>query len=62
MSEKFNQAFNLHQEGKLTAARDLYKEILSEDPKNHEVWDLLGVLYMQAEKYPEADLFHDLTL
>lgn len=54
MSDKFNQAFELHQEGKLTAARDLYKEILNEDAQNHEVWDLLGVLYMQAEEYEKS--------
>ena len=54
-SDKFQQAFSLHQEGKLTRARDLYKEILETDAQNHEVWDLLGVLYMQAEKYEESE-------
>ena len=55
MSDKFKQAFNFHQEGKLTNARDIYQEILNENPQNHEVWDLLGILYMQAEKYEDAE-------
>ena len=53
-SEKFIKAFELHQQGKLTNARDLYNEILHEDPQNHEILDLLGILYMQAQKYEEA--------
>ncbi len=56
-SEKFIKAFELHQQGKLTNARDLYNEILNEDPENHEILDLLGVLYMQAEKYDEAQKY-----
>lgn len=55
MSEKFKQAFAYHKEGKLTVARDLYMEILTEDPQNHEVWDLLGLLYYQAHDYLEAE-------
>jgi len=54
MTEKFDKAFKLHKSGKLTQARDLYKEILLSQPQNHEVWDLLGVLYTQAEKFDEA--------
>lgn len=52
--EKFNKAFSQHKEGKLTSARDLYEEILQSDPKNHEVWDLLGVLYTQVNKFEKA--------
>ena len=53
--QKFKEAFSLHQNGQLTKARDLYKQILDKDPNNSEVWDLLGVLYYQAKKYPEAE-------
>ena len=35
-SEKFNKAFSFHQQGKLTPARDLYMEILKDEPLNHE--------------------------
>ncbi len=55
-SEKFNEAFNLHQQGKLTSARDIYLDILKNEPKNAEVWDLLGVLYYQANDYMESEL------
>ena len=55
-SEKFKQAFSLHQSGKLTSARDLYLEILQEDAQNAQVWDLLGILYFQINDYMESEL------
>lgn len=55
-SEKFKEAFELHQNGKLTPARDLYLEILQNEPENAQVWDLLGVLYFQANDYLESEL------
>ena len=55
-SEKFNKAFSYHQSGKLTQARDLYMEILQDEPKNAEVWDLLGVLYYQVKDFFEAEM------
>ncbi len=55
-SEKFNEAFAFHQKGKLTDARDMYMEILKNEPDNHEVWDLLGVLYYQAKDYIESEV------
>ncbi|MCM1339665.1 MAG: tetratricopeptide repeat protein [Muribaculaceae bacterium] len=54
-TEKFNEAFELHNNGKLTDARDLYLEILKTEPANAQVWDLLGVLYYQANEYLEAE-------
>lgn len=53
-SPKFKQAFELHQNGQLTKARDLYKEILEEEPQNHEVWDLLGLVFLQASEYQKS--------
>lgn len=55
-SEKFNEAFSYHQSGKLTQARDLYMGILQDEPKNAEVWDLLGVLYYQVKDFFEAEI------
>ena len=52
--EKFNKAFEFHKQGQLTHARDLYEQILSCDPKDHEVWDLLGILYTQAKRFDDA--------
>lgn len=54
-SENFQKAFELHNNGQLTAARDMYKEILDTESDNAEVWDLLGVLYCQAQKYEESE-------
>lgn len=55
-TEKLKEAFELHQGGKLTPARDLYLEILQNEPENAQVWDLLGVLYYQANDYLESEL------
>jgi hypothetical protein len=53
---KFDEAFNAHKNGSLTLARDLYMEILKDEPNNAEVLDLLGVLYFQVQNYLEAEL------
>jgi len=55
-SEKFKNAFEYHNNGKLEAARDLYLEILKDEPENAEVWDLLGVLYFQINDFAEAEV------
>ena len=54
-SEKFKMAFESHRNGQLTRACDLYKEILKIEPENHEVLDLLGVLYCQVGKFCESE-------
>ena len=54
MKNKFNQAFEYHQNGQLTQARDLYEQILYDEPQNHEVLDLLGILYTQVGQYDKA--------
>ncbi|MBP3820971.1 tetratricopeptide repeat protein [bacterium] len=54
MNDKFKDAFKFHQEGKLTQARDCYVEILKKEPQNHEVLDLLGILYMQVHNYQKS--------
>ncbi len=56
-SEKLEQALEIHKKGNLTQARDLYNEILAEEPENAQVWDLLGVLYYQANKFEKAEEF-----
>ena len=54
MSDKFNEAFEYHQNNQLTQARDLYERIISQDPQNHQVWGLLGVLYTQVKIFDKA--------
>ena len=54
MDNKFNKAFEYHQNGKLTKARDLYEQIVAGEPGNHEVWNLLGILYTQANQFDKA--------
>lgn len=56
-SEKFKMAFSSHQNGQLTRALDLYKEILIDEPKNDEVLDLIGVLYCQVGKFEESEYY-----
>lgn len=56
LSQKFKQAFHNHKQGQLTKARDMYMEILKDEPENAEVWDLLGVLYHQINDYMESEL------
>lgn len=55
-SEKFNKAFEVHKAGDLSHACDLYMEILKEEPKNAEVWDMLGVLHFQRNNFLEAEV------
>ena len=54
MQNKFEKAFEYHQKGQLTNARDLYEQILCADSQNHEVWNLLGILYTQVNKFDKA--------
>ena len=54
MKSKFNQAFEYHNQGKLTLARDLYEQVIKDEPQNHEAWDLLGILYTQVGQYDKA--------
>lgn len=49
-SEKFTQAFEKHNSGQLTDARDMYLEILQKEPENAQVWGYLGVLYYQVKR------------
>lgn len=56
-SKQFKKAFDFHKNGKLTDAEKLYKEILQKEQDNHEVLDLLGILYTQVEKYNDAEVY-----
>ena len=55
-SQIFQKAFENHKQGNLTLARDMYMEILKNEPDNDEVWDLLGILYHQVNDYLESEV------
>ena len=55
MNKKFEEAFSKHKQGKLTDAENLYKKILEEEPKNADVWNLLGLLYSQINDFSKAE-------
>lgn len=57
LAKNFKQAFEQHKNGNLTKARDLYLEILKDEPENAEVLDLLGVLYYQVKEYDKAETY-----
>ena len=53
----FTEAMSMHRSGDLDNAEKLYKNILSRDPDNPDVLNLLGVLSLQSEKLKEAERF-----
>ena len=55
-SQKFQEAFAKHKAGNLTIARDMYLEIVNNEPNNAEVWDLLGVLYCQVNDFEQSEI------
>ena len=56
MTEKstLEQAFELHQQQKLDEAEDFYKQALMQNPKNSQIYDLLGKLYFQKKDYKSS--------
>jgi len=45
---KFQQAFALHEQGRLGEARSLYEQALQLQPEHFDAWHLMGVLAAQA--------------
>ena len=54
----FQTAYALHQEAKLSEARDLYLEILHKKPDHFDALNLLGVISFQSGKPAEAVAFY----
>jgi tetratricopeptide (TPR) repeat protein len=52
--DKLDTAQLYHRAGDLMKAEDLYREILQEDPTNPDAYHLLGLIGLQAGKYPIA--------
>lgn len=54
MDELLNQAFDLHKQGQLGEAENLYNELLKQSPDNIQVLDLLARLKLSQKKYQES--------
>lgn len=57
IKDQINSALQLHQSGKLSEAENLYNEILSSQPDNASVLNLLGLLNFQQNKFEEASVY-----
>lgn len=55
LREKQNNAFQLHKAGKLDEAEVLYREIVENKDNNAEVWNLIGMIYMQRFQLSKAE-------
>ena len=51
----FNTAFNLHSQGKLEEAEKIYKEILTNEPRNAQVLNLLGLVKISQNNLDEDE-------
>ena len=51
------QGLDLHQHGKLNDAQNIYEKILSIQEDNFDALQLLGALFAQVKKYPQAIKF-----
>ena len=54
INDIINQGFDYHQSGRLTEAENAYKEALTLDSNNAEVYNLLGVLKLQQNDIDKA--------
>ena len=54
LSPLLKQAVSAHQAGQLEAARPLYREFLTQEPKNPTALQLFGLLHSQSGEYETA--------
>lgn len=57
MMNTFQRAFELHKQGKLDEAEELYKEVLEQNPNNAEVLNFVGIINLQKFKLSQAKEF-----
>lgn len=57
MMNTFQQAFELHKQGKLDDAEELYNKVLEQDPENAEVLNFLGIINLQKFRLSKAEEF-----
>lgn len=57
MTLLFNQALQAHQSGKIIEAEELYRKIISADPKHFDALHMLGIICSGNGKNQDADKF-----
>jgi protein O-GlcNAc transferase len=62
VQSKFQRAITLHQAGNLPAAEQLYREIISVDPKHSNALHYLGLVVTALGNYPQARELLDRSL
>ena len=53
--ELFQKAFELHKQGKLDEAEELYLKVLEQNPENAEVLNFVGIINLQKFKLSQAE-------
>jgi protein O-GlcNAc transferase len=54
LSDDYTRAHELHQQGNLQEAEQLYRALLAADPKHADAWHMLGVIAHQADQHEPA--------
>ena len=55
LQEEFNKGFQLHGEGKLDEAEEIYRELINQNYRVAEMWNLIGMIYMQRFQLSKAE-------
>ena len=55
MVSMLQQAIQLHQQGKLDAAKSLYEQVLQQDKKNSDAHNLLGAVFVAQKQFKTAE-------
>ena len=60
--KKFEESFNLHKQGKIKEALEIYLKILPEQKNNSKLNYLIGVIYLQSKNFELAVNFFEKTI
>lgn len=55
--EYYQKAFKLHSAGNVVEALNFYKKIVTENPNDAEVLNLMGICYLQLKDLEQAEIF-----
>lgn len=62
MAADIEKALSLQSQGKLDEAEKIYKEFLEEEPKQPDVSNLLGLVYLQKQNFEKAEEFFEIAV